>query len=262
MNLQLDESVAVNYKSSSQKIRRMTEFWLTENLFCHCCGNLHINKMSNNLPVADMKCNNCGEIFELKSKKNYIGAKIVDGAYRTMIERIQSNTNPQLFVMQYSSKLTVQNLIFVPKFFFTPDIIEKRKPLSENAQRAGWIGCNILYKKIPEQGKISVIRDGKEFDSEKILRCYDKVKRLKTDNLKLRGWLSDVLNCVNAVKSKEFSLKDIYKFEDFLKLKHTANKNIEPKIRQQLQFLRDKGFIEFIGNGVYRKLNVAGDFYD
>ena len=173
-----------------------------------------------------------------------------------MMQRIQSNTNPQLFVMQYSSNLTVQNLIFVPKFFFTPSIIEKRKPLSEKAQRAGWIGCNILFQKIPEQGKISVIRDGKELDSEKILRCYDKVKRLKTDNLKLRGWLSDVLICVNAVKSKEFSLQDIYKFADFLKLKHTVNKNIEAKIRQQLQFLRDKGFIEFVGNGIYRKLNL------
>ena len=77
MNLQLDESVAINYKSPSQKIRRMTEFWLTENIFCPCCGNVHINKMRNNLPVADMKCNNCGEIFELKSKKILLAQKLL-----------------------------------------------------------------------------------------------------------------------------------------------------------------------------------------
>ena len=60
-----------------------------------------------------------------------------------MIERINSNLNPQLFVMNYSEKLSVTDLIFVPKFFFTFDIIEKRKPLSENARRAGWTGCNV-----------------------------------------------------------------------------------------------------------------------
>ncbi len=32
---------------------------------------------------------------------------------------------------------------------------------------------------------------------------------------------------------------------------HSENKNIKPKIRQQLQFLRDKGYLEFLGNGVY-----------
>ena len=213
-----------------------------------------MNKMRNNSPVADMQCEKCGEIFELKSKKNSIGAKIVDGAYNTMIERIQSNINPQLFVMQYSSMLTVQNLVLVPKFFFTPDIIEKRKPLSESARRAGWVGCNILYEKIPAQGKMDIVRDGKEIETEKILQWYKKVKHLQTNDLKLRGWLSDILNCINSIKSETFSLQDFYKFADFLKSKHAAYKNIEAKIRQQLQFLRDKGFIEFVGRGKYRRV--------
>ena len=86
MNLHFDESVAVNYKSASQKIRIMTEHWLTQNLFCPCCGNVHIDKLPNNSPVADARCENCGEVFELKSKKNSIGAKVMDGAYHTMIE--------------------------------------------------------------------------------------------------------------------------------------------------------------------------------
>ena len=178
MNLHFDETLAVNYKSSSQKIRVMSECWLVSNLFCPCCGNLNIEKIKNNSPVADIFCGNCEEIFELKSKKNSIGSKIVDGAYNTMIERINSNLNPQLFVMNYSEKLSVTDLIFVPKFFFTFDIIEKRKPLSENARRAGWTGCNILYEKISEQGKINIIFDGKEIEKEKILNRYKKIKNL------------------------------------------------------------------------------------
>lgn len=254
MNLHFDETLATNYKSFSQKIRVMSEFWLVENLFCPCCGNLNIEKIKNNSPVADIYCGNCKEIFELKSKKNNIGSKIVDGAYSTMIERINSNKNPQLFVMDYSLDFFVKDLIFIPKFFFTSGIIEKRKPLSENARRAGWTGCNILYEKIPEQGKIDIIRNGKEIEIEKILNSYLKTKKLQTENLNLRGWILDVLNCINKIKSDEFSLQEIYKYADFLKEKHVENNNIEAKIRQQLQILRDKNFIEFIGRGKYRKI--------
>ena len=64
----------------------------------------------------------------------------------------------------------------------------------------------------------------------------------------------DVLNCINKIKTDEFSLQDVYKYSDFLKEKYTDNNNIEAKIRQQLQFLRDKNFIEFIGRGKYRKV--------
>lgn len=254
MNLNFDLSLATNYKSLSQKIRVMSEFWLLENVFCPCCGNRRIEKVKNNSPVADMYCGNCGEIFELKSTKKSVGRIIPDGAYHTMFERITSSTNPQLFVMNYSENFSVTNLIFIPKFFFTPDVIEKRNPLSKSAQRAGWVGCNILYRKIPEQGKINIISAGKEIPGEEILSRYKKIKNLQTNNLNLRGWILDVLNCINEIKSPEFTLQEIYEYADFLQKKHTYNHNIKAKIRQQLQFLRDKGSIEFIGRGKYKKI--------
>ena len=39
-----------------------------------------------------------------------------------------------------------------------------------------------------------------------------------------------------------------------LQARHPQNNNIRPKIRQQLQVLRDKGVIEFLGRGLYRKI--------
>jgi len=60
------------------------------------------------------------------------------------------------------------------------------------------------------------------------------------------------MNCIDALNKKEFSLKDVYKFEQDLFVLHPENKNIKPKIRQQLQFLRDKGYLEFIAPGEYR----------
>ena len=91
MNMHFDISLAEGYKSAAQKTRVLSEAWVTQNVFCPCCGNPHISKLENNLPVADMRCNNCGEVFEKKKKKGNIGNKILDGAYTTMIERITAN---------------------------------------------------------------------------------------------------------------------------------------------------------------------------
>lgn len=51
-----------------------------------------------------------------------------------------------------------------------------------------------------------------------------------------------------------FTLNQMYAFCEELKLKHPDNNHIQDKIRQQLQFLRDKGFIEFKGRGIYKKI--------
>ena len=56
--------------------------------------------------------------------------------------------------------MRVEELYFIPKFFFVPEIVEQRKPLSENAKRAGWVGCNILLGEIPIQGRIPIVENG------------------------------------------------------------------------------------------------------
>jgi len=60
------------------------------------------------------------------------------------------------------------------------------------------------------------------------------------------------MNCVEKLENKEFSLEEIYTFENFLSKKHPENKHIKDKIRQQLQILRDKGYLEFINRGFYK----------
>lgn len=254
MDFHFDTTLAGDYKSNSQKIRVMSENWVGKNIFCPICGNPHICNLSSNMPVADLQCNNCGEIYELKSKKGKAGNKINDGAYSTMLERINSSTNPDLFVMSYSSDYQVTDLLLIPKFFFVESIIEKRKPLALTARRAGWVGCNILFSNVPAQGRIKIIENQRMFNKAEIKKNYALIKRLQTNNLVSRGWLMDVLNCVNAINTTDFSLQDIYAFAEQLQQKYTDNHNIEAKIRQQLQILRDKGFIEFTTRGHYRKL--------
>ena len=171
-----------------------------------------------------------------------------------MIERITSNSNPDFFFMSYSADTqNVQNLIVVPKYFFVPGIIEKRTPLAETARRANWVGCNILFTEIPRQGRIFLISNGVPREKESVVAQLNHVKALETADLSSRGWLLDVLSCVNATPETDFSLDEIYRFEEALKLKHPENHHIRAKIRQQLQVLRDKGFLEFTSRGRYRK---------
>ena len=169
MDLNLHSAIADRYKSNAQKIRVLTEEWVGTNIFCPSCGDI-VSNYANNKPIADFYCAKCKEDFELKSKKNSIGKKIVDGAYATMIERLQSSSNPNFFFLNYDKQsLDIINFIVIPKHFFIPEIIEKRKPLSSTAKRAGWIGCNILLDTIPQSGKIFYIKDKKQESKDKVL---------------------------------------------------------------------------------------------
>lgn len=254
-NIYFDQNLAEQYKSPSQKIRVLTENWVDEEIFCPSCGH-NISKFGSNRPVADFYCPYCNEEYELKSKKDGVGNKIVNGAYATMIKRLEGSNNPNFFLLNYApNNLAVLNFFVIPKYFFVPEIIEKRAPLSKRARRAGWIGCNIILQNIPLSGKIFYIKN-KLWNSKKdILGKWQKTLFLQNENdLNAKGWILDIMQCIDKLNTKEFTLEDVYKFESFLQLKHPNNKHIKDKIRQQLQLLRDKGYLQFIGRGRY-KLN-------
>lgn len=256
MKLTFDQDLAINYKSTSQKIRVLSEQWVGDTIFCPNCGQYNISKYPNNQPVADFFCSNCQEEYELKSKQKSIGTKIVDGAYRTMLERLTGGNNPNFFFLNYNlTNLEVTNFFVIPKHFFVPKIIEKRNPLASTARRAGWVGCNILLSYIPLAGRIFFIRDQHVESKEKVLADWKKTLFLRKEKeVESKGWILDVMNCIDKLDKKNFSLKEIYNFEKELNVKHPNNKHIKDKIRQQLQFLRDKDYLEFLGNGKY-KLN-------
>lgn len=52
------------------------------------------------------------------------------------------------------------------------------------------------------------------------------------------------MNCIDEINQKKFTLHDVYQFENDLEKIH--------QIRQQLQFLRDKGYLDFVKAGKYR----------
>ena len=244
MNLKLNVSLANGYKSNSQIVRLLTENWVLNNSYCPSCGISPLNEFENNRPVADFYCKKCSEQFELKSKSGKLSNTITDGAYSTMIERINSENNPNFFFL-------------IPKQFFTPEIIIKRPPLAETARRAGWIGCNIDISKVADAGKVFLIKNSKTINQEIVKETFNKTLFLRNKSKDAKGWVLDVMNCVDLIKKEQFTLDELYKFEQKLKSKYPKNNFIKDKIRQQLQILRDKGIIEFVGRGNYKKIKYG-----
>ncbi len=254
MNLNLNTKLAEGYSSNSQIARILTENWVKENSYCPCCGELPLIEFDNNKPVADFYCKKCREQFELKSKNGKLSSTITDGAYSTMIQRINSNENPNFFFLTYTKDWSVDNFLIIPKQFFTTEIIIKRKPLTDSARRAGWVGCNIDISSIAEAGKVFLIKNSTLIPRDIVEDSFKKTLFLREKNTESKGWILDIMTCVDLIKKQSFTLEDIYTFEERLKLKYPNNNFIKDKIRQQLQILRDKGFIEFTTRGNYRKI--------
>lgn len=234
----------------------MTEYWVVNSAFCPNCGT-NLSHFENNQPIADFYCRNCEEEYELKSKNGEVGNKVIDGAYSKMMERLVAQNNPNFFFLSYDKPtLKIRNFLTIPKYFFAPNIIEKRIALGPTARRAGWIGCNIVMKDISEFGKIYYIENGRVIEKDDVLNKWNNTEFIKsTHDFEAKGWLLDVLLCIEKIKKNEFTLDDVYGFDGYLQAKHPANNNIKVKIRQQLQFLRDRKAIDFLGRGKYR-INV------
>lgn len=256
MKLGFEESHAA-YDSGSQSARVWTEQWVHKWVYCPNCGGTKLDKFPNNRPAADFHCTSCSEEYELKSQKNRFGLKVLDGTYRTMRERVVASNNPNFLLMNYSlADFGVVNLFVIPKHFFVPEILEKRRPLAETARRAGWTGCNILLNQIPESGKIFFVRNRQLQSKSAVLAQWKKTLFLREESADTKGWLLDVMKCVELIEKNEFQLEDVYAFEDRLSRLYPNNQNVKPKIRQQLQYLRDRGYLDFVARGTYR-LNTA-----
>lgn len=251
MNLQFRAELGSAYKSGSQIARVLTEEWCARELYCPACTSDRLSPSKVNAPAIDFVCPECKQLFQLKSLKNWNPKKIVDAGYESMIRSIRADEVPNLLILQYSVDWLVLNLILVPRFFFSESAIEKRKPLIPQARRAGWVGCNILLGQIPIDGKIAVVSAGMPVPQGRVRDEFARTRGLAKIPPSVRGWALDVLNVLRRLGRAQFTLEDVYKFENELQASHPDNHNVRPKIRQQLQVLRDLGLARFIGRGEY-----------
>jgi type II restriction enzyme len=252
MNLQMAQDAAIGYKSGCQITRRVTEAWGENNLYCAACFATSVCRAPANTKAIDFHCNECGAPYQLKAGRRWNERKVPDAGYAAMMAAIRSDYVPNLLVLHYTDAWDVKNLILIPSFVFSASAIEKRKPLASTARRAGWVGCNILLAAMPDSGKIRIVCDGAIANPDSVRATYRQLKPLAEVPPEMRGWTLDVLRIVQGLSRREFTLDDVYAFAHRLQVLHPKNRHVRPKIRQQLQVLRDFGLLTFEGGGRYR----------
>jgi type II restriction enzyme len=152
-----------------------------------------------------------------------------------MIDRLKGSSNPNLLLLHYDPRMfAVLNFLVIPKQFFVPEIIEERKPLSQLARRAGWAGCNISLQGIPKAGRIFLITNRVIEPKDEVLAKWQSTLFLRDQrDVRSKGWLLSVIGCIEKLRKSTFTIEELYRFEDELKMAYPSNRHIKEKIRRR-----------------------------
>ena len=252
MNLLMPGDLAAKYRNPSQQIRAVSEAWGGKNIYCPNCPTPVLSPTRTGAQVVDFVCPHCSLSFQLKSQKSKLGKRINDGAYKSMMEFILGGRTPHFYFLHYDRpSWTVRDLLFIPNFAFPPSAIIKRNPLKPTAERAGWIGCVISLQHIPAEARIPIVANGNVTPVEEVRDRFKHLKPLESIDKKERGWTLDVLRVVQSLGKQQFTNDDVYASAPELQKLHPNNRHVIPKIRQQLQVLRDRGFLTQVERGVW-----------
>ena len=243
--------LGLRYSSQTQQARIISEDWITRHAYCLKCDSDRLSPTIANTRTRDFVCQKCNHGYELKSKCGAFSAKILDGAYGAMLKTIREGRTPTFLLLEYSASWSVLGLRAIHHSLITETAIEQRKPLSQSARRAGWVGCNIVLPSIAVQGQIPILTQGSMGLKSTSREAFAKLESLSMLSTINRTWAATILGLTNRLPAKKFLLRDLYKFESELQFLFPNNQHIKPKIRQQLQFLRNAGLIKFCGGGTY-----------
>ena len=109
-----------------------------------------------------------------------------------------------------------------------------------------------MLDKIPVHARIPVIEEGNIRPKQAVREDYERLRPLERLNVQKWGWTLDVLQVVQSLKKEEFLLLEFTGTRTAWRDCIPGNRHIQPRVRQQLQVLRDLGLVEFLGGGCYR----------
>ncbi len=258
MNLECDGQIAAKYRSRSQQARVVTEAWFGSQSYCLACTSDRLGRSKANAVACDFFCPLCGQSYELKSSQKVQANRVVDGAYATMLARINARDAPALILLRYLTSTTssgstwlIDRLVAIHPVFLTDAVVEARKPLSTDARRAGWQGCILRLDRIPPEGRITLVSAGQTVDPVQTRALYESSRSLAAIDPEARGWTATVLKVIRDIGRPHFRLADVYAHRKEVQEAFPNNRHVEAKIRQQLQVLRDLGYLHFSSRGTY-----------
>ena len=253
-----DRRLADGYSSSAQRARRISEDWIARHGYCLRCSSDRLLQTAANTRTRDFSCPACNHYYELKSKRGAFGNRVLDGAHSAMVETIRCNRTPTFLLLEYTPVWSITTLIAIHHSLITEEAVVARKPLSQTARRANWVGCNILLSSIAVDGRIPLVKDSVLQPPEIARAAFMRLEILAALPQRRRSWAATVLNLVRKLPFAHFTLADLYAFEEQLQSSYPENNNIRAKIRQQLQVLRDSGLVRFHGSGQYEIVSSGG----
>lgn len=254
MELNCKSELGAHLRGRTQQVRVITEGWFQSVGYCLACHSDVLKPTRANTKARDFLCPQCSTPYELKSSAKALGSRVVDGEFSAMMARIAASEAPTLMLLQYTPSWRIHNLVALHSVFLTPVVVEARKPLSPTARRAGWQGCNLRIDRIPQDGKISLVKDGTVKPKTEVRRLFEQSMRLSELNPAQRGWTALALDAVRKIGKREITLREMYAFESAMHAAYPQNSHVRDKIRQQMQVLRDLGYVEFVERGEYRVL--------
>ena len=252
MEIHGDIALGLGYTNPTQQVRKISEAWIAANGYCLRCDSNTVTQTSANTKSRDFMCENCRHGYELKSKCGIFSTRVLDGAYGAMVKTIREGNTPTFLLLEYAKSWSISGLRAIHHSLITETSVEARKPLSPGARRAGWIGCNIVLPAIAIEGQIQIVQNGVLQPKGSTRSAFARLENLSSLSYKDRSWAATILNLLHRLPNRNFDLADVYRFDAELQILFPNNKHIKPKIRQQLQVLRDTGILVFLGEGKYR----------
>lgn len=70
------------------------------------------------------------------------------------------------------------------------------------------------------------MRDGQIEPTDLVLGQWNKTLFLRDQGQEARGWLIEVMKCVEAIGKNEFQIEDVYAYEDQLSRLYPENRNV------------------------------------
>lgn len=136
--------------SEKQKLGDFGEKLIVKSFAClKCKKRLTLKKLPQNFKCADIVCDFCGYLAQVKTKSvsdiNVFPKKIVGAAWEPQKERMDAGIYFPLFIVLVNDKDVA--IYYLPADLQNEEMFVKRKPFSQNAKRSGWTGFYIDGKK-------------------------------------------------------------------------------------------------------------------
>ncbi len=132
-----------NMATAKQELGAWGEMLVAKTFACPRCKTIHsLRRLPPNFKCADVICDFCGYLAQVKTASvkdvTKVPNMVLGAAWGPQKKRMKAGIYFPLFIVLRSK--TKKAVFYLPTEFQNPDMFKKRKPLSQNARRAGWQG--------------------------------------------------------------------------------------------------------------------------